>query len=35
MTVTEHGHASEQVVEMSRAGMEQCLDKMPAIFAKT
>jgi uncharacterized protein YndB with AHSA1/START domain len=35
MTVTEYGYANEQVVEVSRMGMEQCLDKMAAIFAKT
>ncbi len=33
MTVTEHGYTSDQVVEISRVGMEQCLDKMAAIFA--
>jgi uncharacterized protein YndB with AHSA1/START domain len=33
MTVTEYGYANEQVVEVSRMGMEQCLDKMAALFA--
>ncbi|MGH3089917.1 MAG: SRPBCC family protein [Gammaproteobacteria bacterium] len=33
MTVTEYGYASDQIVDLSRAGMEQCLDKMAAIFA--
>ncbi len=33
ITVTEFGYPSEQIVEVSRAGMEQCLDKMAAIFA--
>jgi uncharacterized protein YndB with AHSA1/START domain len=33
-TVTEYGYPNEQIVEMSRQGMEQCLDKMAAIFAK-
>jgi uncharacterized protein YndB with AHSA1/START domain len=35
LTVTEYGYASEQVRDFSKAGMEQCLDKMAAIFAKT
>jgi uncharacterized protein YndB with AHSA1/START domain len=34
LTVTEYGYETEQVVELSRMGMEQCLDKMAAIFAK-
>jgi uncharacterized protein YndB with AHSA1/START domain len=33
LTVTEYGYTSDQVVEVSRAGMEQCLDKMAASFA--
>src|SRR5829696_9751657 len=33
MTVTEHGYTSEQDRDLSRAGMEQCLDKMAAMFA--
>jgi hypothetical protein len=33
MTVTEYGYTSDQIVEVSRAGMEQCLDKMAASFA--
>lgn len=33
MTVTEYGYASQDLVKMSRMGMEQCLDKMAAIFA--
>lgn len=32
MTVTEYGYVSEQVMEMSRMGLEQCLDKMAALF---
>lgn len=28
MTVTEYGYASEPILELSRAGLEQCLDKM-------
>jgi uncharacterized protein YndB with AHSA1/START domain len=32
MTVTEHGYTTEQARDLSRAGMEQCLDKMAAIF---
>jgi uncharacterized protein YndB with AHSA1/START domain len=34
MTVTERGYESAQTVEMSKAGLEQCLDKMAALFAK-
>ncbi len=34
MTVTEYGYTTEQARDLSRAGMEQCLDKMAAIFAK-
>ena len=33
MTVTEHGYTTEQARDLSRAGMEQCLDKMAATFA--
>lgn len=32
MTVTEYGYASEQVRDLSKAGMEQCLAKMAALF---
>ncbi len=34
MTVMEYGYTSDQILEMSKAGLEQCLDKMAAIFAK-
>jgi uncharacterized protein YndB with AHSA1/START domain len=34
MTVTEFGYPSDQIVEMSKAGMEQCLDKMAASLAQ-
>jgi uncharacterized protein YndB with AHSA1/START domain len=34
VTVTEHGYATEQARDLSRAGMEQCLDKMAATFAE-
>jgi hypothetical protein len=34
MTVTEHGYTTERVRDLSHAGMEQCLDKMAAIFAE-
>ncbi|CAG7659020.1 hypothetical protein PAECIP111802_07274 [Paenibacillus allorhizosphaerae] len=34
MTVTEYGYPSNQLFEMSRAGLEQCLDKMAASFSK-
>lgn len=33
MTVKEHGYTSDPVLELSRAGLEQCLDKMAASFA--
>jgi uncharacterized protein YndB with AHSA1/START domain len=32
MTVTEYGYTSDQVVEISKAGLEECLDKMAASF---
>lgn len=35
MTVTEYGYANAQIVEVSKAGMEQCLDKMAALIVKT
>jgi hypothetical protein len=35
MTVTEYGYTSDQIVEMSRLGLEQCLDKMAAALART
>lgn len=34
MTVTEYGYTSDQAHDLSKAGLEQCLDKMAAIFAK-
>jgi uncharacterized protein YndB with AHSA1/START domain len=34
MTVIEHGYTTEQARDLSRAGMEQCLDKMSAIFVR-
>jgi uncharacterized protein YndB with AHSA1/START domain len=33
-TVTEHGYTSPEVVELSRAGMDQCLDKLAALLAR-
>lgn len=30
MTVTEYGYTSEQIFDLSKAGLEQCLDKMAA-----
>ena len=33
IVVTEHGYTTEQARDLSRAGMEQCLDKMAAMFA--
>jgi uncharacterized protein YndB with AHSA1/START domain len=35
MTVTEYDWAVGQMMEMSKMGMEQCLDKMAASFAET
>lgn len=32
MTVTEYGYASPETVNMSKSGLEQCLDKMAASF---
>jgi uncharacterized protein YndB with AHSA1/START domain len=32
ITVTESGYTSEQIVGISKAGMDQCLDKMAAIL---
>jgi hypothetical protein len=34
MTVTEYGYTTEQARDLSKAGMEQCLDKMATIFAE-
>ena len=34
LTVTEYDWTVGQMMEMSRMGLEQCLDKMAAIFAK-
>ena len=33
LTVHEHGYPDAQLVEISRAGMEQCLDKMATSVA--
>ncbi len=33
MIVTEHGYTTEEARDLSKAGMEQCFDKMAAIFA--
>jgi uncharacterized protein YndB with AHSA1/START domain len=33
MTVTEYGYTSDQHFDLSKAGLEQCLDKMAASFA--
>jgi uncharacterized protein YndB with AHSA1/START domain len=33
MTVTEYGYTTDQAYEMSKLGLEQCLDKMAASFA--
>ena len=34
MTMTEFGYTSDQLFDLSKAGLEQCLDKMAAIFGK-
>jgi uncharacterized protein YndB with AHSA1/START domain len=34
MTVTEYGYTSDQAHDLSKAGLEQCLDKMAASFAR-
>jgi len=34
MTVTEFGYSSEQVLDLSKAGLEQCLDKMAVSLAE-
>lgn len=34
ITITEYGYSSSEIVEMSRAGMSQCLDKMAEIFTR-
>lgn len=33
LTVTEYGYTSDQVLDMSKSGLEECLDKMAASFA--
>jgi uncharacterized protein YndB with AHSA1/START domain len=33
LTVTEHGYTSDQALEASKAGLEQCLDKMEELLA--
>lgn len=32
LTVTEHGYLTEQAAEISKTGLEECLDKMAAIW---
>lgn len=32
MTVTEYGYTNDQLFDLSKAGLEQCLDKMAASF---
>jgi uncharacterized protein YndB with AHSA1/START domain len=34
LTVTEYGYTSPEVVEISRMGLEQCLDKMAVVLGK-
>ena len=33
MTIVEHGYTLEEARDLSQAGLEQCVDKMAAIFA--
>ncbi|MEJ3651647.1 SRPBCC domain-containing protein [Actinomycetes bacterium KLBMP 9759] len=33
LTFTEYGYPTAEIHDMSKAGMEQCLDKMEAVFA--
>jgi hypothetical protein len=33
LTVSEYGYTTDQAHDISKAGLEQCLDKMAAIFA--
>lgn len=35
MTITEYGYTSDQMFELSKAGLEQCLDKLAASFDKS
>ncbi|MGH2376805.1 MAG: SRPBCC family protein [bacterium] len=35
MTVTEYGYTSDQMFDLSKTGLEQCLDKMAASLAPT
>jgi uncharacterized protein (TIGR03086 family) len=35
LTVTEYGYLSAQAAELSQAGLEQCLDKMAALFPRS
>lgn len=34
LTITEYGYSTQQSHDLSKAGMEQCLDKMAASFSK-
>ena len=34
VTVTEYGWTVGQLMEMSKMGLEQCLDKLAAVFAE-
>ena len=34
MTMTEYGYLSDQLYDLSKAGLGQCLDKMAALFTK-
>jgi hypothetical protein len=33
MTITEYGYSSDQAVDSSKTGLEQCLDKVAAALA--
>jgi hypothetical protein len=34
VTVTEQGYTSDQTLEMSKLGLEQCLDKIAALVGR-
>jgi hypothetical protein len=35
MTVVEHGYTNEEARNISQVGLEQCVDKMAAIYASS
>lgn len=34
ITITEYGYTTDEAAELSKQGLEQCLDKMAAVFAR-